>query len=111
MVAGELSQVIINIINNAKDAIIENNIENSFVKLKCIKDDGIIRITIQDNAGGIPEHIMPRIFEPYFTTKGNSNGTGLGLHMSHSIITKNMNGKLYVKNDNDGANFYIELPI
>ena len=111
MVAGELSQVIINIINNAKDAIVENNIENSFVELKCIKEDDIIRITIQDNAGGIPEHIMPRIFEPYFTTKGSSNGTGLGLHMSHSIITKNMNGKLYVKNDNDGAKFYIELPL
>ena len=111
MVAGELSQVIINIINNAKDAIIENNIKNGFVKLKCIKEKDTITIIIQDNAGGIPENIISRIFEPYFTTKDSSNGTGLGLHMSHSIITKNMSGKLYVKNENGGARFFIEIPL
>ena len=111
MVAGELSQVIINIINNAKDAIIENNIKNGFVKLKCIKENDIVSIVIEDNAGGIPDHVMPKIFEPYFTTKDDSNGTGLGLHMSHSIITKNMNGKLYAENQNSGVKFYIVLPI
>jgi len=120
MVSGELSQVIINIINNAKDAILENNIHNGVVKLNCYKKDNTAHIEIVDNAGGIPDHILPKIFDPYFTTKDSTKGTGLGLHMSYDIITKHMNGEIvaenYTKNNEDGttsngATFYLELPL
>ncbi|MEA3554293.1 MAG: FIST N-terminal domain-containing protein [Campylobacterota bacterium] len=120
MVSGELSQVIINIINNAKDAILENEIKNGIVKLNCYRKENIAYIEIVDNAGGIPEHVLPKIFDPYFTTKDRSNGTGLGLHMSYDIITKHMNGKIIAKNHSttnedgtisNGATFYLELPL
>ncbi|MEA3499134.1 MAG: FIST N-terminal domain-containing protein [Campylobacterota bacterium] len=111
MVSGELSQVIINIINNAKDAILDNNIQNGIVKLKCYRKENVAYIEIVDNAGGIPEHVLPKIFDPYFTTKDSSKGTGLGLHMSYDIITKHMDGKIYAINQDNGAKFYIELPI
>ncbi len=111
MVSGELSQVIINIVNNAKDAILENKINNGKVILSCSSNGEFVSITIEDNAGGIPDHILPKIFDPYFTTKESSHGTGLGLHMSFDIITKHMNGKLYAQNENGGAKFYIEIPL
>ena len=68
-------------------------------------------ITIEDNAGGIPEDVLPKIFEPYFTTKHKSHGTGLGLHMSYKIISQSLNGRLYAKNSDNGAKFFIELPL
>jgi signal transduction histidine kinase len=111
MVSGELSQVIINIINNAKDAILDNNIQDGIVQLKCYKKDNFAYIEISDNAGGIPDHVLPKIFEPYFTTKDHSKGTGLGLHMSYDIIVKHMNGKIYAENETNGAKFYIVLPL
>ena len=120
MVSGELSQVIINIVNNAKDAILDNNIQNGIVKLNCYKKENTAFIEIIDNAGGIPEHILPKIFDPYFTTKDSSKGTGLGLHMSFDIVTKHMNGKIIAKNYtktnedgtiSNGATFLLELPL
>ena len=111
LILGELSQVIINIINNAKDVLIDENIQNGWVKVELEKFDDKVIITIQDNGGGIPEDVLPRIFEPYFTTKHKSQGTGLGLHMSYQIITESLNGKLYVKNSENGAKFFIELPL
>jgi len=116
LIVGELSQVIINIINNAKDILIEKNnekdeIDHMFIKMTLTKTDNEAIITIQDNGGGIPDEIMPKIFDPYFTTKHQSIGTGLGLHMSKEIIEKHLKGKLYAKNNKDGAIFFIELPI
>jgi len=111
LIEGELSQVIINIINNAKDILLENNIQNPWVKLELLKKDSTAIITIEDNAGGIPEDIISKIFEPYFTTKHQSQGTGLGLHMSYKIITESLNGKIYVNNTQNGAKFFIELPL
>jgi PAS domain S-box-containing protein len=108
---GELSQVVINILNNAKDALLENQIENKKISIKLYKEDDKAVVTIEDNAGGIPEEIMPRIFEPYFTTKHQSQGTGLGLQMSYNIITDSFKGKLYAKNTELGAKFFIELPL
>ena len=66
-------------------------------------------LTIADNAGGIPEEIMDKIFDPYFTTKGPDKGTGIGLFMSKTIIEKNMNGTLGVRNTEQGAEFRIEV--
>jgi signal transduction histidine kinase/ABC-type nitrate/sulfonate/bicarbonate transport system substrate-binding protein len=93
-----LIQSLINIINNAKDVLIERNIEKKyiFIETKVVKDK--IFIFIKDNAGGIAEDIKERIFEPYFTTKHKSQGTGLGLSMTYNMITKELRGKILIKN-------------
>ena len=111
MSTGELDQVIINIINNAKDVLIQKNIENKKIKLNISKNEDYLIISIEDNAGGVPNDIKDKIFDPYFTTKHQSQGTGLGLSMSHKIVTKSLKGKLYLKNTNIGAKFFIELPL
>jgi signal transduction histidine kinase len=101
----EYQQVILNIINNAKDALIDAHIENPIINIT-LKNK---KILIQDNAGGIPNNIIDRIFEPYFTTKEQGKGTGIGLYMSKMIIENNMGGTLSVKNGNGGALFVIEF--
>ncbi|MCK4874277.1 MAG: HAMP domain-containing histidine kinase, partial [Sulfurimonas sp.] len=105
----EFQQVILNILNNAKDAIIENNIENGIITIKENESESKAIIEIQDNGGGILDSALDRVFEPYFTTKEQGSGTGLGLYMSKMIIEDNMNGKLYVKNSLEGTLFIIEL--
>jgi C4-dicarboxylate-specific signal transduction histidine kinase len=112
----ELIQVIINIVNNARDAIEENNSENKTIFVNSKKDNNFIEITIQDCAGGIPEDIIKKIFDPYFTTKPDDKGTGIGLDMSKSIIQK-VNGSISVENrlvkiadkEYNGACFIIRL--
>ena len=103
----EFQQVLLNIINNAKDILIEKNIENSSIKIEVNKDTKTI--TIRDNGGGIPSKIVDRIFEPYFTTKEQGRGTGMGLYISKMIIEENLGGKLSVSNKNNGAEFKVEL--
>jgi C4-dicarboxylate-specific signal transduction histidine kinase len=93
----ELVQVLINIINNSRDAIEENNSEIKAIYINCNKDSEYINLYISDCAGGIPENIIDKIFEPYFTTKSQDKGTGIGLDMSKSIITK-VDGLLNVSN-------------
>ena len=107
----ELLQVILNLLSNAKDAIKLNSIENPCINIKISKNEHAISIEIQDNAGGVPENIINRIFEPYFTSKAEKNGTGLGLYMSSIIIEKHLNGKINVENNLNGAKFTISLPI
>ncbi|RXJ91949.1 histidine kinase [Malaciobacter molluscorum] len=95
----ELIQVILNILNNAKDALIMNNknIEKLiFIDIKKKREK--VFITIKDNAGGIKDEIIERVFEPYFTTKHKFQGTGIGLYMTREIIAKHMNGEITVKN-------------
>jgi len=111
IMVGELSQVIINILNNSKDILIEKNIKEPWIKIDCKKQNNIVFITIEDNGGGINSDLITKIFDPYFTTKHQSQGRGLGLHLSYKIITENLNGKLYTKNSENGATFYIEIPI
>jgi PAS domain S-box-containing protein len=106
----ELSQVIINILNNAKDILKEKKVKQPWVKIELNKCDEESCFTIEDNGGGIPNDVMPRIFDPYFTTKHQSQGTGLGLHMSYRIITESFKGKLHVENSENGAKFFIYLP-
>ena len=112
-------QAFINILNNAKDALKSiKNIEEKLVFICTIETkDEFVEMYIRDNAGGIPENIIDKVFDPYFTTK--DKGTGLGLHITKSIITKNLNGKINVKNIEfihngvkyKGAEFKITLPL
>ena len=116
----ELIQCFINIFNNAKDALISNNDEDNryiFISQAITKDN--ITITFKDNAGGVPEEIIGRIFEPYFTTKHKSQGTGIGLNMSYNLIVNGMKGMITVENESysfnnkthKGAKFTIILPL
>ncbi|MCK5294871.1 MAG: GHKL domain-containing protein [Arcobacteraceae bacterium] len=111
MVLGELSQVVINIINNAKDIQIENKIEDKWIKIDLKYENQKAIIIIEDNGGGVPAKVMPKIFDPYYTTKHQTQGTGLGLHMSKDIIEKSLKGHLSVYNSQSGAVFTIELPL
>ncbi len=111
LTVGELVQVLINIINNAKDAIVENNINDGWIKVELNRFNDKVEITVEDNAGGVPENIISKIFDPYFTTKHKSLGTGLGLHMSYKIATESLHGRLYVKNTDNGAKFFVEIPL
>lgn len=111
LVIGELSQVLGNILNNAKDVLIERNIKDRWVKIDLERNEDTISITIEDNAGGIEDSLINKVFDPYFTTKHSSQGTGLGLHMSYRIVQESLNGKLFVTNTNNGAKFYIEIPL
>jgi len=104
----EFKQVVLNIITNAKDEFREENLDN-IITISIKKIDANIYIQFIDNAGGIPEDIISRIFEPYYTTKDQGDGTGLGLYMSKMIIETNMNGQLSVYNNEKGATFEISL--
>jgi len=106
----ELMQVIINILNNAKDILLEKKISNPNVIISLMKDENYIKIMIHDNAGGIPEAIIEKVFDPYFTTKHESVGTGIGLYMSKKIIKEHFNGSLFVENVENGAKFTIKIP-
>ncbi len=103
----EFSQVILNIISNAKDALIENIHKDRVIKITSYLQDEQAIITIKDNAGGIPEGIINKIFDPYFSTKEEGKGTGIGLYMSKTIIETNMSGKISVENSDTGALFTI----
>ncbi len=103
----EFKQIILNILNNAKDEIIKKNRENREIKIKIFKELNKSVISIVDKAGGIPIEFMNKIFEPYFTTK-EETGTGIGLYMSKNIIEK-IGGKIIVSNVDDGAEFKIEV--
>ena len=106
----EYTQVMINLITNAKDALSHSEVENKKIKLHTKKIDNKCTINISDNAGGIQKDIINRVFEPYFTTKHKSQGTGLGLYMSKEIIEKHLNGSIEVKNNKEGAVFTIVIP-
>ena len=111
IVKNELQQVLLIILNNAKDALISNNIDKKSIEIKAYKDAKNVYILVSDNAGGIPKEIKSKIFDPYFTTKHKNQGTGIGLYMSKMIIEKNMQGRLSVENVERGASFTIKLPL
>jgi len=105
----EFGQVILNIINNAKDALVECSVKNKIIKIYTKIVDGKILLYIEDNANGIDEKIIDKIFDPYFSTKDEKNGTGLGLYMSKIIIQDHMQGSIKVENTNNGARFILEF--
>jgi len=114
----ELIQVFINILNNAKDEFQKNNKKEKLIFVSTYTNDKMCIISIKDNAGGIKKTLLNRIFEPYFTTKDKTQGTGIGLYICEEIITKHMDGFITVENvnytyDNKeyyGAEFKINLP-
>ncbi len=120
-IKNELIQAILNIINNAKDALVEhtNSDFRRMIFIKTYKDGQNAYIDIYDNAGGIKDDVLPKIFEPYFTTKHQSHGTGIGLYMTREIIVNHMKGDLIVENTEfkkdeipyKGAKFTIQLPL
>jgi signal transduction histidine kinase len=112
----EFAQTFLNIFSNAKDALLTNDLYDKrciYIETKSL--DETFKISIYDNAGGIPEDVLGKVFNPYFTTKEQGKGTGIGLYMCKQIIEKNMGGTIFVQNktlDNGekGAEFIIELP-
>ncbi|MEA3289322.1 MAG: ATP-binding protein [Campylobacterota bacterium] len=114
----ELNQALLNLFNNSKDALSDKDHEKYIYIDASIKDDMLV-INFKDNAGGIDENIMDKIFEPYFTTKHQSQGTGLGLNMTYRLISEGMHGSIVVSNDTinyngkeyKGASFTITIPL
>ena len=115
----ELFQVILNLFSNSIDVLSSNEIEDKIIHIKIYQDENNLCIEFLDNGGGIKDEFINRVFEPYFTTKHKSQGTGIGLYMSLQIVTKHLNGEISVKNDTFienniayfGAKFTILLPI
>lgn len=107
----ELQQVILILLKNAEDALIEKEIENKNIKISTYKENDFVIIEVEDNAKGIPNDIIEKIFDPYFSTKKEKEGTGIGLYMSKIIIDEHCSGNLSVKNSKFGAIFKIKLPL
>lgn len=110
----EFMQVLLNIFNNAKDAIESSKkqgrlTESGRICVHIGDSNGRISIDIEDNGGGIPEHLLNKIFDPYFTTKSSEHGSGIGLYMVRAIVENSMGGKVCVRNGESGAVFSIIL--
>lgn len=108
--ANEFTQALLNLVTNARDALLERRTEQGRITISFECDGSQAAITVGDNAGGIPEELLGRIFEPYFTTKHKAQGTGLGLYMSRTIVVAKMNGSLTARNGREGAELLITLP-
>lgn len=115
----ELIQVVINLISNSKDALKENNIKDRYIFIDIKKEKDFAILNIKDNAKGINENIIKKVFDANFTTKKGKEGSGIGLYMSKRLVKESMNGTIKVSNtdyeyeDNlfYGALFKIKLPI
>jgi C4-dicarboxylate-specific signal transduction histidine kinase len=110
----ELKQVLLNILANAKDALFERKPQNPFIKIEVNTkedDNNKLEIVIEDSAGGIATDIIDKVFEPYFTTKEEGKGTGIGLYMSKQIVEESLHGTLSVSNAESGARFVVELDV
>jgi PAS domain S-box-containing protein len=105
----EYAQVLLNIFNNAKDVLLEREISSLRISIRVSHENDRSVVRVRDNGGGIDPGIVPKIFDPYFTTKGQTQGTGIGLYMSKMIIEQNMGGTLTAYNVDGGAEFKIEV--
>lgn len=104
----EYAQVVLNLLSNAKDAIVERGVDNGRVDIRIGQDEGRGSLILTDNGGGIPEDVLPKVFDPYFTTR--EKGTGIGLYMSRMII-ENMGGRIEVANVNGGVQVTLTTPL
>ena len=105
----ELVQILLNILNNAKDAFLEKDIKNPKITISFSENENYQNIFVEDNAGGIDEKVILNIFDPYFSTKSKKNGSGLGLYICKTILEKNNLGTISVKNKNNGVIFAITI--
>jgi signal transduction histidine kinase len=105
----ELMQVLLNLIKNAKDVLIEKDTPVPIISIKTYEDDTSVNIEVCDNGGGIDEDIIDKIFTPYFSTKSASQGTGLGLYMSKTIVEEHLNGTISAENIDGGVCFSIKI--
>jgi hypothetical protein len=105
----EYSQVLMNLLINAKDALILKRDLDRKVIIRLSSQLGKSYLEVEDNAGGIPAELKEKIFEPYFTTKQDTKGTGLGLYICRTIVEKNMGGKIEIRNTDTGAVFSIRI--
>ncbi|WP_418640948.1 PAS domain-containing sensor histidine kinase [Sulfurimonas sp. ST-27] len=110
-ISNELTQVIINLIQNSKDAFLQSSVLIKEIHIRVKKEKDFALIEFSDNAGGIKEKEIYKIFEPYFTTKHSSSGTGLGLFMSRMICEQGLNGSIDVKSKNGSTTFSIKIPL
>lgn len=106
----ELLQVFLNILSNAKDAFSEQNTQIPLIRFRLLEHPDSLQFQIIDNGGGIKDEILGRIFEPYFSTKSEKHGTGLGLYMSAMIVEKHLKGSLSVSSENQESIFSITIP-
>jgi len=107
----ELATILVNILTNSKEAILRNHIKNGVIKLKEYVLNNNLIFEISDNGGGIDESIMDKIFEPYFSTKEEKHGVGLGLYSCKIVIESHLNGSIEAKNHSRGATIKISFPI
>jgi signal transduction histidine kinase len=103
------AQVILNILFNSRDALLERGKDKGLIRIESRREGERVVLTIRDNAGGIPDDILDKVFDPYFTTKGPDRGTGIGLFMAKSIIENSMGGSITARNCDEGAEFRIEV--
>jgi signal transduction histidine kinase len=106
----EVLHALLNVLRNAQEAFVENRIEDRRIEITGLRQENFALIRIEDNAGGVPEEIRDKIFEPYFTTK-DQDGTGLGLYMTKQLIERHCGGTIRFETSENGTIFYIELPL
>ena len=108
--SNELLQVVLNLMKNSVDAFLESSKDGRYIHIDLSHQDGFVSFHFKDNAGGIQASVLENIFTPYFSTKSEKNGTGLGLYMSKTIIEKHMDGQLNVKSKGDTTTFTLSFP-
>lgn len=109
-IKNDFAQVLLNLFGNAKDVLKEKDVKKRKITIEISRmDKNRASIIVEDNGGGVPMEIMDKVFEPYFTTKAESGGTGIGLYMTRLIVEKKFGGNIYVENGEEGARFVIEI--
>lgn len=106
---GQFGQAVLNLLVNAKEAIRDNKVANGLIRVALRQEGDNAVLSVEDNGGGIDPDILPRLFDPYFTTK--DQGTGIGLYMAKMIIERNMSGEIRATNIENGARFILSIPL
>lgn len=104
----ETTQIVVNLLNNAREAVVDKNVANAFVKIAVFRENGHPVLTVTDNGRGIPDELLPRVFEPYFTTRAGKSG--IGLYLSKEFLEKDMDAKIELMNTGDGLQVKIVFP-
>jgi signal transduction histidine kinase len=99
----EFAHVLFNVLNNARDAIVESKVEDKYISIRTFSKDKEVIIEIHNTGNQIPDETLEKLFQPYFTTKGDKDGTGVGLYISRIIVEQRMNGKIQLENVEDGV--------